>query len=176
MSELSLKNATEFWEKQDEGSVKMERLALIQEMEKFISSHNTCALATGAEDFVRCTPIEYTYKNDAFWLFSEGGLKFRALSKNNNVCLAIFDSFTDFNSLAGMQISGKAEMIDMWSEVYLNTLAFRKINPEVLKKSGNQLYLIKIKPTRIDYLCSEFKKLGFDVRQHIIFSAENALS
>jgi DNA modification methylase len=68
-----------------------------------------------------------------------------------------------------MQISGRAEIIDMWSEEYLNMLAFKKIQAEALKKSSNQLYLIKIKPSRIDYINAEFKKLGFDVRQHIIF-------
>jgi len=169
MSKINLKEAAEFWKKRDKQSVKVERLELLHEMEKFISSHNTCALATGSRNFVRCTPIEYSYKDGAFWLFSEGGLKFRALLKNKNVCLAIFDPFTTFDTLNGMQISGTAEIIDMWSEVYLNMLEFKKIQPEALKISSNQLYLIKIKPNRIDYIYSEFRKLGFDIRQHIIF-------
>lgn len=59
-------------------------------MEEYILANKTCALATGAGEFVRCTPIEYTYHHGAFWMFSEGGEKFAALEKNKNVCLAIF--------------------------------------------------------------------------------------
>ncbi len=45
-------------------------------VEEYIQANNTCALATAAGDFVRCTPLEYTYHDDCFWIFfSEGGEK-----------------------------------------------------------------------------------------------------
>ncbi|MDR3643458.1 MAG: pyridoxamine 5'-phosphate oxidase family protein, partial [Clostridia bacterium] len=103
-----------------------------------------------------------------FWLFSEGGLKFRALAGNRSVCLAIYDPYSGFSKLGGMQIAGKAEIAEPWSEEYLDLLAFRKIPVESLKKLPHALHLIRVTPTRIDFLWSEFKKLGYDSRQHLI--------
>ena len=69
--------------------------ALKQAVEKYIQENNTCALATGSGDYVRCTPIEYSYHDGKFWMFSEGGEKFIGLEKNANVSLAILTSMMD---------------------------------------------------------------------------------
>ena len=53
----------------------------------FIQEHKVCALATGSGEYVRCTPIEYNFVDGAFYLFSEGGMKFKGLKDNKNVCL-----------------------------------------------------------------------------------------
>lgn len=165
---MDYQKAASYWEEKEEQSVKMDRDLLLSEMEKFIIAHNTCALATGCGDFIRCTPIEYSYKDSKFWILSEGGLKFRALEGNKNVCLAIFDSFSGFNKLGGMQVTGMAEVIEPWSLEYLSLLAFRKIPAENLKKLPHTMYLIKITPVRIDFLSAELKKMGFDYRQHLL--------
>ena len=68
-----------------------------------------------------------------------------------------------------MQVTGKAELIEPWSAEYLELLAFKKIKAENLKKMPHVLYLIKIIPSRIDFLWSGFKKEGYDSRQHLIF-------
>ncbi len=166
---MDYREAASYWEEKDAKAIRMDRDALLHEMEKFIAAHNTCALATGSGDFVRCTPIEYTYKDGCFWLISEGGLKFRALEKNKNVCLAIYDGYTSFCNLGGMQISGTAEIIEPWSAEYLEILKLKNIPAENLKKLPSVMHLIKITPRRIDFLWSGFKKLGFDSRQHITF-------
>lgn len=167
MDKSVLIEASEYWNNHDERSIKMERAEIKQEIEKYITSHNTCGLATGFGNFVRCTPVEYSYKDKAFWIFSEGGLKFKALCENDNVCLAIFDAYKGFDTLAGMQVIGKAEVVEMWSDEYLNMLIFKNIPPQALKNMKSNLFLIKILPTRINYLCSSFKKRGFDTRQFI---------
>jgi nitroimidazol reductase NimA-like FMN-containing flavoprotein (pyridoxamine 5'-phosphate oxidase superfamily) len=167
---VDYKEAASYWTEKDEKAVRMDRDALWAEIEKFISAHNTCALATGCGDFVRCTPIEYSYKDKKFWMISEGGLKFRALEHNKNVCLAIYDSYTGFAQLCGMQITGAAEVVEPWTGEYMDLLAFKKISAENLKKLPAALYLVKVTPWRIDFLCSEFKKRGFDPRQHLCLS------
>lgn len=43
-------------------------------VENYIKTNNVCALATGTGDYVRCTPLEYSYHNGKFWIFSEGGV------------------------------------------------------------------------------------------------------
>ncbi|MHC1719773.1 MAG: pyridoxamine 5'-phosphate oxidase family protein [Clostridiaceae bacterium] len=167
---MDYKKAAYHWDEKDAYAESMDPEALLVQVEKFILAHNTCALATGCGDFVRCTPIEYNYKEGEFWLFSEGGLKFRALESNKNVCLAIYDSYKGFSDLGGMQISGTAEVVEPWTSEYMDLLNFKKISSENLKKLPFELYLIKITPTSIDFLCSEFKKSGFDPRQHLSLS------
>lgn len=164
---MDYKKAAAYWIEKDAQGVRMNREGLLVEMEKFIMTHNTCAMATSCGNFVRCTPIEYNYKDRKFWLLSEGGLKFRALEKNKNVCLAIYDGYTGFGELGGMQIEGTAELVEPWSGEYMDLLELKKIPAENLKKLPNTLYLIKVSPTCIDFLWWEFKKLGFDSRQHL---------
>lgn len=158
-----------FWQEKDKSAVHMPKTQLLGEIEAFIQSHNTCALATGYGEFVRCTPIEYNYMDGKFWLLSEGGMKFYALENNKNVCLAIFDNYTGFGSLGGMQVTGVAELVEPWSKEYRKLLEFKKIQEENLKKLPHTLYLIKITPARIDIMQSEFKKKGYDARQSITF-------
>ena len=164
---MNYNKAASYWEEKDAQTVQLDRDALLTKIDEFIMAHNTCALATGCGNFVRCTPIEYNYKDGKFWMLSEGGLKFHALEENKNVCLAIYDSYAGFGKLGGMQVTGTAELIEPWSVEYLDLLAFKKISAESLKKLPQTMYLIKITPLHIDFLWSGFKKLGFDSRQHI---------
>lgn len=166
---MDYEKAASFWEEKDKEAAPVEREALMKEMEKFIESHNTCALASGCEEFIRCTPIEYSYIDGKFWILSEGGMKFKALQRNRKVCLAIFDSYTGFGNLGGMQAMGSAEAVEPWSGEYLKLLAFRKMQEENVRKLPHPLYLIKITPCRIDFLWSGFQKMGFSPRQSIVF-------
>jgi hypothetical protein len=166
---MDYKAAASYWEKKDETGVQMERDDLLAEMERFLTSHSVCALATGSGDFVRCTPIEYTYWQGALWMLSEGGLKFRALEQNRNVCVAVYGDSVDFGNLSGMQISGTAEMIEPWSGMYLSMLEYKKIPAESLRKIPHPLYLIRVQPTGVDFLCSAFREKGCSARQHLTF-------
>jgi len=166
---MDYEKAESYWQEKDAKTVSMEQVALLAEMKKFILAHNTCALATGFGEFVRCTPIEYCFMDEKFWMLSEGGLKFHALKNNKNVCIAIYDPYDGFGKLGGMQITGTAKMIEPMSEEYLSLLAFKKIPVERLKKLPHELHLVCVTPSRVDFLWSEFKKLGYDSRQHLTF-------
>lgn len=169
MTKEEMLQAAQYWERRDAKGKKMPDQLLLANIASYIVSHNTCALATGARSFVRCTPIEYSYKDGCFWLFSEGGMKFLGLSENSNVSLAIYDAYTGFGSVSGMQVTGIAEMVEPWSKEYMDLLAFKKIPAESLKKQASILHLIKIVPKRIDFLSSELKKQGYDSRQCMMF-------
>ena len=165
---MDYKKASAYWTDKEADSKKLSKEDILKAAEDFISTHNTCALATAdLNGFVRCTPIEYTYLDGYFWLLSEGGLKFRALETNKNVCLAIYDAYEGFGKLGGMQISGTAEIIEPWSEEYLALLDYKKIPAESLKKMPVEMHLIKIQPEAIDLLNSSFKEQGADSRQHL---------
>ncbi len=91
MTHDQFKKAADYWKNKKQNAMPEERLK--KTVLEYISSNNTCALATGTGDYVRCTPIEYSYHDGKFWMFSEGGEKFIGLEKNENVCLAIYDKY-----------------------------------------------------------------------------------
>ena len=169
MTRQDFAQAAGYWDQKDAAGVKMPREQLMQAMEAYIRANNTCALATGAGTFIRCTPIEYSYHDGAFWMFSEGGKKLLGLARNPNVCLAIYDKYNGFGTLHGMQVTGKAEMIEPFSEAYKAHAAHQKIPLEALRQLLHPMHLIRVQPERIDYLCSDFKKQGFDSRQAVEF-------
>lgn len=164
---MDYKAAANFWIEKDKDSVKMDREELIREIETFLGKHKVCALATAAGDFVRCTPIEYNYVNGCFYMFSEGGLKFRALEKNKHVCLAIYGENTGFGNLSGLQVTGTAGIVEPWSEEYLKIVEYKKIPVEALKKLPQPMNLIRIVPEVFDFLDSYLKKRGFSSRQQL---------
>jgi nitroimidazol reductase NimA-like FMN-containing flavoprotein (pyridoxamine 5'-phosphate oxidase superfamily) len=108
MDHNAYQKAAEHWKIIDAQAKKMDQEQLSQAILDYIKQNNTCALATGAGDFVRCTPIEYSFHDGAFWMFSEGGEKFKALEQNKNVCLAIYDKYSTFASLKGLQVMGES--------------------------------------------------------------------
>jgi len=169
MNHKEYQEAAEYWNMKDVESVKMERSELLLISEDYIQANNTCAFATGSGSIVRCTPIEYFYRGGAFWMFSEGGQKFAALENNHNVCLAIYDKYDGFGKLKGMQVTGIAEIIEPFSEEYIKMAEYKKIPVDAMKKLPHQMNLIRIVPTRIDFLNSEFKKKGCASRQFIEF-------
>nr|WP_295272335.1 pyridoxamine 5'-phosphate oxidase family protein [uncultured Blautia sp.] len=169
LSHEEYEEAASYWKKKDAESVKLDEAKLKKAVEEYILANKTCALATGAGEFVRCTPIEYTYHHGAFWMFSEGGEKFAALEKNKNVCLAIFDKYEGFGKLKGMQVAGEAELVAPFSDEYNAAAEFRKIPLDALRKMPHTMNLIKVQPKKIEFLNSDFKKDGADSRQMLEF-------
>ena len=166
---MNYDEASEYWTSREQNDKKHPEAE--KSLLNFITAHHICALATGSGDFVRCTPIEYNWVDQAFWLFSEGGLKFRALKDNKNVCLAIYDEVkgSGFGQLHSVQISGTAEIIKPFSDDYMKLLAYKHIPEAAIRKMQTQIHLIRIVPAEADYLNSDFKKDGYDSRQHILF-------
>jgi Predicted flavin-nucleotide-binding protein len=167
MNHEEYQQAAEYWNIKDAESVKMEHSELWSAMEEYIKANDTGALATGSGCLVRCTPIEYNFHDEAFWMFSEGGQKFAALETNQKVCFAIFDKYSGFGSLKGMQVSGTAEIVEPYSEEYVKAAEYKHIPIETLKKLPQTMHLIRVIPERIDFLNSDFKKKGYASRQFI---------
>ena len=159
--------AASYWIEKDKVSAHLDQETLKKKIDEFLKNHNTCALATANADMVRNTPIEYNYVDGVIYLFSEGGLKFKALKENKNVSLAIFESYEGFGNLKSIQIQGKAEMVEPFSDEYIKLLAHKKISEEWMRKMPKPLILIKVVPVSYDYLDSDLKKDGFENRQHL---------
>lgn len=168
MTHEEYERAANHWKIKDATDEKLDRDILLREIKQYIGENNTCALATGSGEFVRVTPIEYTYHDDAFWMFSEGGEKFKALEQNKNVCLAIYDKYVGFGKLKGMQVTGTAEVVDYFSEEYIAAAEYKKIPIEALRKLSEPMNLIKVAPSKIEFLNSDFKKYGCASRQSVV--------
>lgn len=162
---MDYERAASFWDRRPE--TKLNDEIVRKKAEDFLGSHKVCALAAGSGDFVRNTPIEYTFLDGCFYLLSEGGLKFKALKDNKNVCLAVFDGDGDFSKLSSLQVSGRADIIEPFSEEYVRLLKVKKIPEEVIRKMKEPMNLIKVTPIETDLLFTEFKKLGGGARQHL---------
>lgn len=155
--------AAEYWKNKEQ--VKMPEELLKQAVAAYINENNTCALATGTGDYVRCTPIEYSYHEGKFWMFSEGGEKFIGLEKNPNVCLAIYDKYNSFGTLKSLQVMGEAELIEPFSDRYKAHAEYKKIPISALEKLETPMHLICVTPVKIEVLCSDFKKNSYGIRQ-----------
>ena len=163
MTHEQFEKAAQYWEHKEQAAMPQE--ALKKAVTDYIAQNNTCALATGTGDYVRCTPIEYSFHDGKFWMFSEGGKKFVGLEKNPNVCLAIYDKYDGFGNLKSLQVTGKAELIEPFSETYNAHAAYKKIPLAALEKLPSPMNLICVTPTEIQALFSDFKKEGYSSRQ-----------
>ncbi|MCE5214216.1 MAG: pyridoxamine 5'-phosphate oxidase family protein [Methanobacterium sp.] len=141
---------------------------LESEIEEFLSNHNTCTLSTSFKERVRSTPIEYNYFNGYIYLLSEGGEKFANILLNNNVSLAVYEDYTTMNNLAGMQITGKASIIEN-KEEYREIIEKKGLNPEFIERMPVNMNILKIKIEKIEFLYSKFKKMGYEPKQILEF-------
>lgn len=167
MNSKEYEEAADYWVAREADAKRTPTEELRVAIGAFLGSHNTCALATGSGDFVCCTPLEYVWRDGAFWMFSEGGLKFRGLASNKNVSLAVYEPYGGFGSLESAQVTGTAEIVDPDSAEFAQAAAAKNIPAASLDRLKTLLHLIKITPTRIDYLSSKLKQLGYDPRQWV---------
>jgi menaquinone-dependent protoporphyrinogen IX oxidase/uncharacterized protein YhbP (UPF0306 family) len=138
-------------------------------VEAFLASHKTCTLATAFKRQVRATPLEYTYQNGNLYMISEGGVKFANLIQNDSVSVAINDEYRSMESLAGMQISGFAEMLDPGSKEYADVLRLKGISQERISSLGIAMNMIKVKIKKIEFLNARLKAKGQQITQILTF-------
>ena len=173
MTTEEYKAAATYWTEKDR--VEMPADELKKFTEEYLTKSAVCALATGTGDYVRCTPLEYSFHDGKFWIFTEGGEKFIGLEKNKKVSLAVFDANPGFGSLKSVQVMGIAELIEPMSDPYISHAEYKKIPLKALKNladQGKPMNLLCISPARMDVLCSDFKKDGYDSRQVLICQSE----
>jgi menaquinone-dependent protoporphyrinogen IX oxidase/uncharacterized protein YhbP (UPF0306 family) len=151
--------------KDDNIKLFMEREELKKHIDEFLKSHNTCSLCTGHEDSIRSTPIEYSYINDMLYMISEGGEKFANLLINDSVSISIYDPFKAMNQLGGMQIDGRASVVDLNSNEYMEVLEKRGLKYNQLINLPIRMNVIKVSVKKIEFLWSNFKELRYEAKQ-----------
>ncbi len=165
MDNIEYLKAADYWNDKDKSGKKAPPEQILRAAEQIFTACKNCALATGHADYVRCTPVDYTYHDGAFWIFTEGGQKFLSLRSNKNVSLAIYDTAGTFDNLKSVQVMGTAELIEPFSDEYVRNAELRKIPIATLKKLTYPMYLLKITPSEIILLDTSFKQQGYDSRE-----------
>ena len=160
---MDYKAAAEFWLKKDKDAVKMPPDALAKELDAFLKEQKVCTLAAADGDFIRCTPLTYAYRDGRFYIFSEGGLKFRALAKNKNIALEVHAEYHGPGSAKSVQVTGEALVIGADDESFITRADAAGMNGASLKKMG--LILIVVTARKLEYLNSELRKRGYCPRQ-----------
>ena len=161
MADIDWEAAANHWTEKEPDEVRMPEAELMAEIDGFLARHKVCAFACAGAGIVRNTPVEYLYAEGAFWIFSEGGLKFKALHENRDVCLAVFDDDPSFGS--------RADVLKPFGSEYAHACELRNIPVERLEKLPFAMNVIKVAPTRYDYLDSSLKERGYSSRQHVDF-------
>jgi len=136
-----------------------------ESVEEFLKAHNTCTLSTSYKDRVRSTPIEYSYDNGFIYLLSEGGEKFSNIPLNNNVSMAVYEDYTGMNNLAGIQITGIAQIIPEDSDEYEDIIKMKGLKYDFIKNLPFNMNIIKIKLDKVEFLYSNFLKSGYGPKQ-----------
>ena len=155
---MNYEAAARFWLEKDKDAVKMPPDELRKELDAFLKGEKVCTLAVADGNFVRCTPLTYTYREGRFYIFSEGGLKFRALAKNKNVALEVHAEYHGPGSAKSVQVTGEALVIGADDEDFIT-----RADAAGLKKVG--LILIVVIARKLEYLNSELRKRGYCPRQ-----------
>ena len=119
---------------------------------KFIKKNNTCVLSTCYNNNSRSTPMEYIYHNNMFYFISEGGVELANILRNNNVSIGIFDNYKNLKHVNGVQISGKAFIVEDSSDEYSEMLKIGKNNPNKIEKSDIILNVFKVSIEKIEIL------------------------
>lgn len=131
----------------------------------FLQAHNTCALASGYDTFIRCTPIEYQYIDGAIYLITEGGLKFIGMLQNKAISLTVYEPYQTMQELKSVQVTGHWSMVEEDSKEYENVFAHRKIPMAVVKRIPISMNVVKIVPVKYEVLHTDLKKIGYDSKQ-----------
>jgi len=131
---------------------------LKQEIIKFLKENKICTLATCADNIPRSTPLRYRSEDMTIYIFTEGGGKLKNILQNPNVSLSLYGDYSGFESVKGLQMWGKAEIIRPEDgKKYIEAKNIIKSEErEDLKKLGVKarpdMKIIKIEVTKARYL------------------------
>jgi nitroimidazol reductase NimA-like FMN-containing flavoprotein (pyridoxamine 5'-phosphate oxidase superfamily) len=85
--------------------------ALKEKIKAFLKNHRICTLATCSQGVPRSTPVRYRSKDFTIYIFTEGGGKVKNILDNPHVSVSLYGTYSGFQSVTGLQLWGKAEII-----------------------------------------------------------------
>ncbi|MGX8728290.1 MAG: hypothetical protein ACSW75_01850, partial [Lachnospiraceae bacterium] len=147
--------------------------ALLESIEAFACAHSVLALATANEEYIRCTPVDYSYVDGKFYIVTEGGMKFRSILRNNHVSMAIFDNERHPDGFLDMlQVEGSVEVLPGDSPIAHREAAAR------LQRGGmdsSEIFVLCVTPQHYRICSAAFAAVGYDADQSLDAEQLNAL-
>jgi hypothetical protein len=78
----------------------------------FLKENTICTLATCSNNIPRSTPVRYRSSDFTIYILAEGGMKIKNMRENPLVSVSIYGDYSGFQSVRGLQMWGKAEIIN----------------------------------------------------------------
>jgi hypothetical protein len=132
-----------------------------------LAVRTTCTLCTGHGDEVRATPIEYLLLDGRLYLLSEGGEKFAHLLVNPCVSVAVYDPFVSMDALFGLQLTGRAALVEAWSDEYVRVLGEKGLPAERVRALPVLVHLVRVELEEAELVSSEVRRRGYAARQRL---------
>ncbi len=86
-------------------------------IQQILGRHNMCVMATVGKNGPIASPIEYyAYGLELFMLPDPGTPKLKALQRDPSICVAVHGNYHGWHSATGVQVFGKAEIIEPHAE------------------------------------------------------------
>jgi hypothetical protein len=152
-------------ELRDAGDVKLPPAEIKKHVEDFLKGHKYCILCTGAGDRVRGTAVSYKYHEGHIYIVAEGAAKFANLIVNDNVSIALHAPYLKGERHAGIQVSGKATVLDPASDAYREMMRIRGSDYERLTQLPWILWGLDVKLERAEFWWAEWRNLGVSPKQ-----------
>lgn len=145
-----------------------------KELEKviteFLQKHSSCIIATCSDSMPRASTVEYFPQGLTVYILTEGGRKLENINKNPQVSIAISDSFTDWESLRGVQITGAAQIGTKGSDIFNEGLQAYKRRRGLRKASvPDFMKVVRIIPIQLEYIDSRLEKKGYQLKHTLTF-------
>jgi nitroimidazol reductase NimA-like FMN-containing flavoprotein (pyridoxamine 5'-phosphate oxidase superfamily) len=143
---------------------------LLAEIEKFLGRHKYCILCTTNGEQVRGTAVTYKYHDGYVYIVCEGSNKFANLNLNNNVCIALQAPHEGGRMPAGIQLTGKAEILEPESDAYKQMMVIKGSDYERLTSLPFILWGIAVKLEKAEFWWSHWSEMGLSPKQTYNFA------
>lgn len=134
----------------------------------FMKTQGMCVLSTCSGGEPRASAVEFFPVGTTIYVLTEGGRKIENIENNPYVSVAIHTQFTGWDSIKGIQISGKAEIGESGSKVFDEGVeAYRRRRGLKSVSVPSFMRIIKVTPLKIEYLDTTLRAKRLDTK-HVL--------
>jgi uncharacterized protein YhbP (UPF0306 family) len=136
----------------------------------FMKTQGMCVLATCSGGEARATAVEFFPEGTTLYILTEGGRKMGNIEKNPRVSVAIHTQFTGWDSIKGVQITGRAEVGVSGSKVFDEGVeAYRRRRGLKSVSVPSFMSIIKVAPLKIEYLDTTLRAKGLETKHVLVY-------
>ncbi|MGE5465279.1 MAG: pyridoxamine 5'-phosphate oxidase family protein [Betaproteobacteria bacterium] len=133
----------------------------------FMESQGMCVMATCSGNVPRASAVEFFPEGTTIYVLTEGDRKVENVEKNPRVSVAIHTQFTGWDTIKGVQITGRAEIGGRGSATFAEgERAYERRKKQAIRLP-DFMHVIRITPQQIEYLDTTLRAKGYDAR-HVL--------